>query len=259
MTSTRSTIVLGAHIRNRGRIILGEEKPKQSIEELLEGIKRLKKINKELLSRIIRVGNRKLQSQQMAKFKDNFSFDYDDLVRKEFRKRFPGRVRKIKSEILLKEPKIKFFPDLWDRKADQIIFPDVLEKQDQYVFTQETSQIDPDTGRYKRKTDGGTHISLHDNENYLLGQGNSIKEIISEENGRYNVLMSDLIKILLEDLSEKEDTAIRMAYGLEPYEDMHTFKDIAAELGVANRTASKLVRRSLEKLLKKVIKIKMKD
>ena len=229
-------------------------------------------INTEQLATIIKKGNKQLEKARSTKFRSDVSFDYDQEVREEFRRKFPEKVEKIKSKIIRKSPYLKYHPDLLRRKIDQKIFPDVLEKQDKYIYFD----------KEQKKTGGGTHLSIYEVLNNMGRQGKTIMEILEilPNGGRKKMLIQDMLDILLEELTLEENTILKMTYGLGPYieeeqlditdeqasdkeymdtftlkEREMTYKSIGEKLGIPSLIVSKIAKQALAKMLKRSITI----
>jgi DNA-binding CsgD family transcriptional regulator len=200
---------------------------------------------------------RDIKRQEISKYKKNVKFHYDSDVICKFKKKFPEKVEKIRQELLKDKPRLKYNLPLLEKRIDKEIFPSILLQQDCYIFFDKIS----------KKTCGGTHLKIenkikHDNDvdgkrrdDIIYNNCRTLSQINNSRNGGIKMLTIDIVESMLEELTLQENTMIKMAYGIEPYDDRkYTLKEIAEQADVSSVTASKYIKNIIRKLREKCIK-----
>lgn len=158
-------------------------------------------------------GNKNIYLQNINRYKKNVRFDYDELIIKQFRKKFPKKVRELEKEAIEKLPYLrnKCYKKFLDKKVDYLILPPILEKPDGHFFWDKSSE--------KGKTSGGYNLPL---ETYI----DTLEAKDSSETRGGRILMDEILEGLLDELGLEENTLIKMFYGIEPYEQEYSPKEI---------------------------------
>lgn len=219
-------------------------------------------IKMEAKEELIKKNMKQVEVQEYSKYKKNIKFYYDLDVISEFRNKFPDQVEEMRRELLERFPRLKYNLGLLEKRINIEIFPSFLLQQDKYIFFDKIA----------KKTCGGTHVPIEQKEkgecetdsnrhdDIIYNNCKTLNEIHQNRNGGIKMLTADVVEAMLEELTMEENTMIKMAYGIEPYDDRkYTLKEIAEQADVSTVTASKYIKNIITKIKNKCVEQLVKE